>query len=380
MNRIQELYKLGQSIWYDNIERRPLIDGELAALIQQGEIYGMTSNPTIFNKAIGLTHDYDDALKALALTGLTASGIFYRLAIEDIRTAADLFRSVYTESKKVDGYVSLEVSPYLAHDTAGTVSEAKRLWQEISRPNSMIKIPATKEGVDAIRQSIAAGININVTLIFSLPRYLEVMNAYLSGLEDRIAAGLPVDSIHSIASFFVSRMDTKVDPLLSQVEQEGGDRGQLASQLKGKSAIASTRLAYQDFLKVFRGKRFADLREKGANLQRPLWASTSTKNPAYRDVLYVEELIAPDTVDTVPPKTLEAFMDHGDVQVRIENHLDEARTISANLARCGIIMDVITQQLEDEGVKTFADSFTELINTVEERRKEAVAERGPLKI
>jgi transaldolase len=372
MDRIKNLHELGQSLWYDNIERRLLENGQLAGMVARGEIRGITSNPSIFNAAIGHSNDYDAALKPMARAGLNAEQIFNQLALEDICTAADLFMPLYKETRGGDGYVSLEVSPYLARDTQGTFSEAKRLWQAVNRPNLMVKIPATLEGLDAIRQSIAAGININVTLIFSLARYREVIKAYLSGLEERVSAGLPVGSIASVASFFVSRIDNKVDAQLEKQIQDGGARADQAALLRGKAAIANARLAYQEFLTVFNSERFNHLRQVGARVQRPLWASTSTKNPAYRDVLYVEELIAPETVNTVPPKTLEAFKDHGEARITIEDHLDEANSLFDELLDLGIRIDEITQTLEEEGVKSFADAFTELLNTVEKRRAMAM--------
>jgi transaldolase len=374
MDRIKKLHDLGQSLWYDNIERRLLENGQLAGMVARREIRGITSNPSIFNAAIGHSNDYDAALKPMARAGLNAEQIFNQLAIEDICTAADLFMPLYKETQGGDGYVSLEVSPYLARDTQGTFSEAKRLWQAVNRPNLMVKIPATFEGLDAIRQAIAAGININVTLIFSLARYREVIKAYLSGLEERVNAGLPIDSIASVASFFVSRIDNKVDAQLEKRIQEEGAQADQAALLLGKAAIANARLAYQEFLTVFHNEHFNYLRQAGARVQRPLWASTSTKNPAYRDVLYVEELIASETVNTVPPKTLDAFKDHGEARITIEDHLDEANLLFGKLLDLGIRMDEITQVLEEEGVKSFADAFTELLNTVETRRALASAE------
>jgi transaldolase len=376
MERIQSLHALGQSIWYDNIERRLLENGHLEQLIQRGDIRGITSNPSIFNAAIGGSHDYDAALKPMALAGLTAEQIFDRLAIQDIRAAADLFRPLYDETQGGDGYVSIEVNPLLAADTQGTLEEARRLWKEVDRPNLMVKIPATPEGLDAIRQSIAAGININITLIFSIERYRAVMEAYLAGLEERVSANLPIEHIASVASFFVSRMDSKVDAHLEQFIRPEGPRAEAAQSLLGKAAIANARLAYQEFLKVFQSARFQVLRKFGARTQRPLWASTSTKNPAYRDVMYVEELIAADTVNTMPAKTLDAFRDHGEARITIEDHLDEARQVFERLELLGIMEEDVTRELEEEGVDSFSKAFRELLDTVEQRRRAALAEAG----
>jgi transaldolase/glucose-6-phosphate isomerase len=370
---IQKLLELGQSLWYDNIQRRLLVkaadgtNGEMAAMIERGDIRGVTSNPTIFNNAISKTNDYDPVILPLAWSGWTADEIFWQLAIEDIRDTCDLFSSLYQASEGADGYVSLEVNPTLAHNAEGTLALAKQLWERVSRPNLMVKIPATQEGLPAIRDSIAAGININITLIFSVDRYRSVMDAYLSGLEMRLAAGLPVNHIASVASFFVSRMDTKVDPLLP-----------MDSLLRGKTAIAYTKLAYEEFRKVFDGERFAHLRTSGCHLQRPLWASTSTKNPAYPDTLYVDSLIGPNTVDTVPPQTLEAFRDHGKAEPTLTIHLEEARKVLKDVEALGISMDKVTAELEDEGVKTFSDSFSAMLKTIDERRSNAVRVLGPI--
>lgn len=372
-NPIQDLTKLGQSLWYDNIQRRLLSktldggNGELAAMIAREDIRGVTSNPSIFHNAIAKSHDYDSALMPLALSGSNAEEIFWQLAIEDIRAACDLFQPLYTETAGADGYVSIEVSPYLANDTVGTVAQAKHLWQTVNRPNLMVKIPATKAGVPAIREAIAAGINVNVTLIFSLERYKEVMDAYLSGLENRLLAGGDIESIHSVASFFVSRVDSKIDPRLPA-----------GSPLLGKAAIANAKLAYEEFCKFFAAPRFGKLQLAKANFQRPLWASTSTKNPAYPDTLYVDNLIGPATVNTVPPNTLDAFRDHGKVALTILDGVDECRNQIVELEKLGIFMDSVTAELEAEGVKTFADAFTALLQTIDERRAAVVAQLGSL--
>ncbi len=367
MNTISKLTQLGQSIWYDNIQRKILENGEFKAMIERGDIRGVTSNPTIFNHAIAKSTDYDAALKSLAWAGWDAEKIFWQLAIEDIRAACDAFAPLYEETNGGDGFVSLEVSPYIANDTDATVAQVEQLWARVRRPNLMIKIPATKAGVPAIRKAISVGINVNVTLIFSLARYAEVMDAYLSGLEDHLAAGHSINHVASVASFFVSRVDTKIDPKLSD-----------GSDLKGKAAIANAKLAYDEFQKTFASHRWENLKVKGARVQRPLWASTSTKNPAYPDTIYVDNLIGPETVNTVPPQTLESFKDHGKAQITLTRDLDKAQDELRRLADAGISMDQVTQELEEEGVKAFAEAFTQLLGTIDERRKTAVSALGPV--
>ncbi len=377
-NPISDLHALGQSLWYDNIQRRMLENGELAALIQKGELWGMTSNPSIFNHAIAKSTDYDSALITMAWAGYSAPQILDRLIIEDIRAAADLFLPLYRQTNGEDGYVSIEVGPEMANDTKATLAEAHRLWDLAGHPNVMVKIPATKEGLPAIRQAIADGININITLIFSIARYLEVMEAYLSGLEQRLEKGQPVDQIASVASFFVSRIDNKADKQLEEIIQKEGTQAAQAASLLGKIAIDNAKLAYAEFLKVFESPRFARLKASGARLQRPLWASTSTKNPKYPDTMYVDELIGSHTVNTVPEATLDAFRDHGTARLTVQEGLDQARHDFEELAKLGISIDQITTELEYEGVKAFADAFTALTQTVEERRKEAMEELGLL--
>ena len=364
---IQKLTSLGQSIWYDNIQRKLLENGELKAMIERGDIRGVTSNPSIFNAAIARSNDYDSALTPLAWAGWDAEKIFWQLAIEDIKAACDAFAPLYEESSSGDGYVSIEVSPYIANDTNATIAQAEQLWVRVARPNLMVKIPATKAGIPAIRKAIAAGVNVNVTLIFSLTRYAEVMDAYLSGLEDRTAAGHPIDHIASVASFFVSRVDSKVDPKLPD-----------GSSLRGRAAIANAKLAYDLYHQTFVGRRWENLKVKGARVQRPLWASTSTKNPAYPDTLYVDELIGPETVNTVPPQTLEAFRDHGIASMTLMRGVAEAEDTIKQLEATGVSMDVVTQELEDEGVKAFADAFTQLLETIEMRRKTAASSLGTI--
>lgn len=367
MNPIPRLLSLGQSLWYDNIHRRLLENGELKALIERGDIRGVTSNPTIFHNAIANSADYDTALIPLAWAGWDAEQIFWQLAVEDIQQACDLFAPLYEETNGGDGYVSLEVSPALAYDTDQTVKQAEALWKRVNRPNLMIKIPATPQGIPAVRQTIAKGINVNVTLIFSLARYDQVMEAYLSGLEERVQAGLPIHHIASVASFFISRVDTKVDALLYE-----------RPYMRGQAAIANARLAYQAFTKTFDGPRWQALQAKGAQLQRPLWASTSTKNPDYPDVVYVNTLIGPHTVNTVPPQTLQAYRDHGMAYESVTQQMDKVRAVMFNLEEAGISMEKVTQELEDEGVKAFADAFTSLLATIETRRNQAASQLGPL--
>ena len=363
---IKKLTTLGQSIWYDNIQRKLLESGELRAMIERGDIRGVTSNPTIFNNAIAKSTDYDSALKSLAWAGWDAEKIFWQLAIEDIRAACDAFAPLYEETNGGDGYVSLEVSPFIANDTDATVAQVEQLWARVRRPNLMVKIPATKEGIPAIRKAISVGINVNVTLIFSLARYAEVMEAYQSGLEDHLAAGHSIAHIASVASFFVSRVDSKIDSKLTD------------DSLKGKAAIANAKLAYNEYQKTFAGRRWENLKVKGARVQRPLWASTSTKNPAYPETIYVDNLIGPETVNTVPPQTLDAFKDHGVAASTLTRDLDQAHEALKRLADAGISMDQITRELEEEGVKAFADAFTQLLGTIEERRKNAASSLGPI--
>ncbi|MBN2386784.1 MAG: bifunctional transaldolase/phosoglucose isomerase [Anaerolineales bacterium] len=371
-NLIAQLTELGQSLWYDNVQRRLLENGEMAAMIARGDIRGVTSNPTIFHNAIAKTADYDPALIPMAWAGWDAEQIFWQLAIEDIRQTCELFLPLYQESEGGDGYVSLEVDPALAHSTEATVAQARTLWEWVEHPNLMIKVPATKEGLPAVRRLIADGINVNVTLIFSLPRYQEVMDAYLAGLEERLQAGLPVQDIASVASFFVSRLDTKVDGLLESVGTVEG----LA--LRGRAAIANARLAYDAFRQVFGGERFASFQSAGCRMQRPLWASTSTKNPAYADTFYVDELIGPATVNTVPPQTLDAFRDHGRPRVTILDEVAAARQLFFDLEAVGVSIDRVTAELEAEGVRSFAEAFAAMLATIEERRAAAAAALGPL--
>jgi transaldolase/glucose-6-phosphate isomerase len=378
MTSLTEIYSLGQSLWYDNIQRSMLKNGTLAGLISMGAIRGVTSNPSIFHNAIVNTKDYDSSIRTMAWGGLDAEEIFWELAVKDIQDAADLFLPVYKETKSRDGYISLEVNPFLARDTDGTVREAIILWSKVNRPNLMIKIPATREGIPAIRQSIAQGINVNVTLIFSLKRYEAVIDAFMSGLEDRVASNKDITQIASVASFFVSRVDTKVDGSLTNLIKTGVLTQVKSSELFGKAAIANAKLAYQLFKQKFGCERFLKLIQNGAQLQRPLWASTSTKNPSYRDVMYVEGLIGENTVNTVPPATLTAFIEHGNAALTIESNLDQAAEILQKLESINISMRTVTEELEKEGVKAFADAFQSLLQSIEERKKAYQRDLGSL--
>ena len=364
MNRIQELAELGQSIWYDNIRRALLDDGGLAALVEAG-VTGVTSNPSIYEKAIAGSSDYDDALGELAPTDMPVTELYETLALEDIQRAADILRPVYDRTRGVDGYVSLEVSPSLAHDTEATISEAVRLYAALDRANVLIKVPATPAGIPAVETLIGEGININVTLMFSLDHYDAVAGAYIAGLEKLAASGRDLSKAASVASFFVSRVDGLVDRALEEVGNE---------ELQGKIAIANAKAAYARFHEVFGGERWERLAAQGARVQRPLWASTSTKNPRYPDTLYVDGLIGPDTVNTVPPATVDAFLDHGTVTLSLEAGLDEARDQLARLAELGIDLDAITEQLQEEGVLSFANAFDSLMEGIAAKRERLLAE------
>jgi len=372
-NVIGELKKIGQSIWYDNIERKLLEDGTLAGMVERGEIRGITSNPSIFNKAISNSSDYDQEIESLAKEGLSREDVYEQLAVRDIQRAADMFLPLYQETKGGDGYVSLEVSPFLARETEKTIQDAKKLWKMVNRPNLMVKIPATKEGLPAVTEAIAAGINVNVTLIFSITRYRAVMDAYLTGLEKRVQEGKEIGGIASVASFFISRIDTKLDNQLTDLLPKSSvDERKIINNLFGKAALASGKLAFDAYEEMFgeEASRFTDLVQSGANKQRALWASTSTKNPQYPDTMYVDELIGPDTVNTVPPQTLVAFFDHGTVERSIDRHVDEARLAFENLAKVGIEMEQVAEDLEIEGVKSFADAFTSLLDSLQARMQD----------
>jgi transaldolase/transaldolase/glucose-6-phosphate isomerase len=373
-NPLRELNALGQSVWQDNIRRGELISGALKRLIDQDGLSGVTSNPTIFEKAIEGSKDYDEAISKLGAAGKSAAEIFDSLAIEDIQHACDLFRPTYDSGEGRDGFVSIEVSPKLAHDTAGTIAEARRLWKAVNRPNVMIKIPGTKEGLPAIEQTLAEGLNINITLLFAVEMYEKVAHAYVAALEKRAKERKALDRIASVASFFVSRIDTLVDSQLDaklSAAKSPAEREKL-EQLKGKTAIANAKVAYRRFKEFFSSPQFTALAAKGARVQRVLWASTSTKNPKYRDVIYIENLIGPDTVNTMPPATIVAFRDHGQVRLTLEEDFEGARRDLAELAQAGIDLRAATQKLEDDGVKSFANDFAKLLSVVDEKRKQVL--------
>jgi transaldolase len=369
-NPLQKLHALGQAIWYDFIRRDLFTSGKLEKLIHDDALTGMTSNPTIFQKAIGETELYDDDIRRLAGEGRDPFKIFEGLAVADVCRSADFFRPAFDQAKGNDGFVSIEVGPHLARDTNGTIEEARRLWKACDRPNVMVKIPGTAEGVPAIRQCIEDGININITLLFSVERYKEVMEAYVSGMEARLAKGAPVEPVRSVASFFVSRVDTMTDKKLDAKIANGTEREKkIAKEIRSKLAIGNARFAFQAFEELFGGTRFHGLREKGVARQKPLWASTSTKDPSLPDLYYVEALIAPDTVDTMPPETLEAYRDHGNPKIRIEDELPEAHAAFRGLAELGIEQKDIFRDLEDEGIRKFADSYDSLMKTLSEKQK-----------
>jgi transaldolase len=359
------LTSLGQSVWLDFIHRRMLESGELMQLIERRAVRGVTSNPTIFEQAIGRSDAYDEAIAGLARQGLSAEAIYERLAVADIQAACDQFRPIYEMSGGNDGFVSLEVSPRLAHDAAATASEARRLWQAVGRPNVMIKIPGTLDGLPAVTEALADGINVNVTLLFAVATYERVIDAYITGVERRLAAGQGVESLRSVASFFVSRVDTETDKRLLALT--GVDRARI-QPLLGKAAVANAKLAYQRYVARFEGERFRAVMAKGAAVQRPLWASTSTKNPDYPPTLYVDELIGPDTINTLPPATLEEFAKHGVASRTIDRDVDEARAQLASIEALGIRMADVTDFLVVDGVKKFADSFDALLAAVEAKR------------
>jgi len=373
-NPLASLPDLGQSVWLDFIKRSLITGGELRRLVEEDRLGGVTSNPAIFEKAIAGSEEYAAAIAAAAGEGLPAKQIYERLAIEDIKAAADVLRVVYDRTKARDGYVSLEVSPELAKDTQGTLAEARQLWAAVGRPNVMIKVPATPEGVPAIRTLISEGINVNVTLLFARQAYESVAWAYVEGLEARAKAGAPLHHVASVASFFVSRIDTLVDGWIADKMKAApeAEKPRLAALL-GKVAIANAKLAYQSYKQIFSGPRWEALAGKGAMVQRVLWASTGTKNPAYPDVLYVDGLIGPDTVNTIPPDTLAAFRDHGRPQPTLESDLEGAQATLANLAEAGIALDAATSELLDDGVKKFVEPFTKLLQAIERRVGEAKA-------
>ena len=368
MTKLIELEKLGQSVWFDYIRRSLITSGELQALIDKG-VRGITSNPAIFEKAIAGSSDYDEAIRALIKTEKSIDEIYESLAIEDISMAADLLRNIYDSSNGKDGYVSLEVNPHLANETEKTIAEAIRLYETLNRPNVMIKVPATPAGIPAITELIGAGVNVNVTLIFGLENYKAVAEAYLAGLEKLLSSGPsvkgghPVDRVASVASFFVSRVDSAVDKALEEKN---------VNELQGKIAVANSKIAYAEFKKIFNGPRWEQLENKGARVQRVLWASTGAKNPDYPDTIYVDELIGPDTVNTLPPATVDNFMDHGRVAETLTRGVTKAQQQIAKLAELGIDLNAITQQLQDDGVVAFAKPFDALMQSIADKKERLV--------
>jgi transaldolase len=359
-NSVKKINDLGQSIWLDFFDREIMNTGKLKNLINDYGITGITSNPSIFKTAISNSSDYDEDITAISKHKSSNKDIFFGLAVKDIKRAADFFKPIYDKTNGNDGFVSLEVSPQLAYDIDGTIKQARELWKEINRKNVMIKIPATAEGLIAIRKCISEGININITLLFGLPRYKEVTDAYISGLEDRVSANQSISHISSVASFFLSRIDVLIDPIL---EEKGLDN------LKGDVAIASAKKAYEIYKDIFTSKRFKKLEQKGAKRQRLLWASTSSKNPSFSDVKYLEALIGNETINTIPIETLEAFNDHGNAESLLEIDLHKATHILAQLINNGIDINIITQKLEDMGIKKFNSDYDDLIETIEKEKQ-----------
>ncbi len=373
MNSIQQLEKVGQSIWFDNISRRLITRGDLKKMVDQG-LLGVTSNPTIFDNAISGSNDYDDQIRELVENSpkISVSEIIQGLIVKDIQMAADVLNTVYERTHGRDGYVSVEVTPSKARDTKATIDEVRQLWGRINRKNLMVKIPATKEGLPAIEQSISEGMNINVTLIFSVERYKEVTNAYITGLERRLKGGKPLDHVASVASVFVSRIDTLVDDLLQKkvtATTDKAEKEKLCGML-GKAAIANTKMIYQAFKDAFNSRRFKELKNKGAAMQRPLWGSTGTKNPAYSNVKYVDGLIGKHTVNTVPPQTYTAFLDHGKPILTVETDMAAAEKVLGDLATAGIDMKWVMKKLEDDGVASFEKSFDALYSHLGQKKKE----------
>ena len=374
-NPLESLHDHGQAVWLDFLARRFITEGGLKKLVEGDGLTGVTSNPTIFNKAIAGSADYDSSLKTAGDFDIMT--LYERLAIEDIQHAADVLRPAYEATKRADGYVSLEVSPYLAMSTEATVAEARRLSNAVSRDNVMIKVPATKPGLPAIRQLIGEGINVNITLLFSQQVYEEVVEAYLAGVEHLVAQGGDPSRIASVASFFVSRIDQSVDKLIDEGLRQTNDADKRAdlTGLRGKIAIANAKLAYQRYKRLFAGARWEKLRAEGARVQRLLWASTGTKNPAYSDVLYIEGLVAPETISTMPPATMDAFRDHGRVQPTLEENIEQARQVMATLEKSGISIDSVTAKLVEEGVQIFADAFDKLLDAVARKRVALLGEK-----
>ncbi len=376
-NPLYALLEQGQSVWLDSIQRKQIESGELKRLIETMALRGETSNPSIFQKAIVGSRDYDADIQALDAQGASTDAIYEKLATDDVRAACDVFRSVYDESNGGDGFVSIEVSPRLAHDTQGTIAEAKRLWETVNRPNLMVKIPGTKEGVPAIEQSLYDGLNINITLLFAVQAYEEVAWAYLHALEKRAAEGKPVDRIASVASFFVSRIDTLADKLLGDAAktETNPQRYEELKDLQGKLAIANAQIAYEKFNEIFSSERWLALQAMNARVQRPLWASTSTKNPSYRDVMYVETLIGPHTINTLPLETIKAFAEHGIVARTVDADFSAAHAIVKRFEAAGFSLDKVTQQVLDEGVVKFDEAFNQLLAGIEKKRNEMTKAR-----
>lgn len=361
-NTIKQLVQEGQSIWQDDISRQLIEDGSLRAAIDETGIRGVTSNPTIFQKAIAGSDTYDEEIKSLLTAGKDAAEVFQTVAVKDIQDACDLFRPIYDESNRGDGYVSMEVLPGLARDTAGTIENARTLWQAINRPNLMIKVPGTVEGVPAVKQLLTEGVNVNITLLFSIQNYIAVAEAYIEALQARVELGEPVDHVASVASFFVSRVDTAADKQLNEI---GSDE---ALALRGKAAIANAVLAYEKFEELFSGEAWEALAAKGAMVQRPLWASTGVKNPDYPDTLYVDTLIGPDTVNTAPLATIKAFLDHGTVKRTVDTDYAGAHKVMEDLAGVGVDIDAITAKLENDGISSFMTSYDDLLESVENKK------------
>lgn len=370
-NPLKVLHEYGQSVWLDYMRRSFITSGELQRLIQEDGLQGITSNPAIFEKAIAGSADYQDLLAAAESQRLDAGALYEKIAVRDIQDAADLLRPVYEQTKRRDGYVSLEVSPLLAHDTQGTIAEARRLWTAVGRDNLMVKVPGTPEGIPAIERLIREGINVNVTLLFSQAVYEQVAAAYIAGIEERAAHGGDVRHVASVASFFISRIDTAVDNVITaKLKTTSGAQEQaFLCSLLGKVAIANARLTYQRYNDLFRGPRWQALAQKGAQTQRLLWASTSTKNPQYRDVMYVEELIGPDTVNTLPPATFDAFRDHGRLRASLTENLADAADTMKRLSQVGISMQDITDSLLEDGVQQFAEAFNKVLQATARRER-----------
>jgi transaldolase len=371
-NPLLALKECGQSIWLDYTRRDLILSGELRRLIEEDGLRGMTSNPSIFEKAIVGSQLYEEDVRAMTFDGQNPKMIYETLSQRDVQGAADEFRSVYDETDGRDGYVSLEVNPHLARDTKGTIVEARRLWRALNRPNVFIKVPATADGLPAIQQLISEGINVNITLLFGLPRYRQVAAAYIAGMEARASQGKSVERVASVASFFLSRIDSLVDPSLEKLIAQGGTEADVAKKVRGQVAIASAKMAYQIYKEVFQDERFAKLAGRGARVQRLLWASTSTKNPEYSDLKYVETLIGPDTINTVTVETLDAYRGHGEAKTSLEHDVEQAGWVLQRLPKLGINIDQVTQQLEDEGVEKFNQAFDKLMNALKKESPQSL--------